>query len=163
MLLSLRRNGWTPKITRGHLWSNNQWECHTLEDRCRPKGIKIPKETCIPYGTYELVMDWSEKYQKIMPHIMEVKDYTGIRMHIGNKDLDTEGCIIVGLRPVADELLDSTLAFNPLYAKLMAEAGYDVAEAKNKAYADEMAMQTPKTKSAIVIWSFPTNFCPFKD
>lgn len=156
MLLSLKREIWTPHTTTSRLWVDDSWQCYVLEDRCRAKGVKIPKETAIPYGTYELVMDWSEKFKRIMPHIMDVPMFTGIRMHTGNDELDTEGCPIVGMTLAIDKVLDSKIAFAPFYAKLMQHVGYDVERAADFAYWQGLQKkQAPDhgSKMAIVIWS----------
>jgi hypothetical protein len=75
-------------------------ECITLEDVIRnlgPNGEgKIPGKTGIPEGRYKVVIDFSEKFQKWMLHVLDVKFFTGIRIHSGNDDENTEGCLLVG-------------------------------------------------------------------
>lgn len=139
MLLTLRRERWTETSTIGRLFVNNFFECFTLEDRVRAKGVKVPKQTAIPYGTYEVVMDFSPKFQKIMPHVMDVPKFEGIRIHSGNTDIDTEGCILVGANLGKDAVLDSRIAFKRLYGLLMDAADKD-------------------EKIAIIIYSAPANY-----
>jgi hypothetical protein len=51
-----------------------------------------------------------------MPHILNVPGYDGIRIHSGNTDADTEGCVLVGKSLVnADFIGDSRVAFHDLY------------------------------------------------
>lgn len=76
--------------------------CFFLEDRVREiPGLdvaewKIKGETAIPRGRYQLVLDYSQRFQKITPHLLDVPGFTGIRVHGGNRASDTEGCIIIG-------------------------------------------------------------------
>ncbi len=86
----------------------------------RPLGVKVPKETAIPEGRYRLVIDNSPKYGRMMPDVLDVPMFTGIRLHVGNTELDTKGCIIVALHKQVDEVTESRLAFNALYSILLA-------------------------------------------
>lgn len=76
--------------------------CFSLEDPVREvSGLavtewKIDGETAIPRGRYRVVMDWSERFAKMMPHILDVPGFTGIRFHGGNRAKDVLGCIAVG-------------------------------------------------------------------
>jgi hypothetical protein len=107
MEMIVTRKVFTEKSTVGELWIDGQYECETLEDRTRAPGVKVKKETSIPYGRYRLVIDFSERFQKDMPHILDVPMFTGIRVHAGNTEVDTEGCLILGLVSEADKVLYS--------------------------------------------------------
>ena len=85
-----------PKSTIGRLFVDGVEECDTLEDIVRPAGVKIPKETAIPAGRYKVVIDFSERFQRPMMHLLDVPMFTGIRIHAGNTDRDTEGCLLTG-------------------------------------------------------------------
>lgn len=80
----------------------SSFECYILEDRVReipgiPVNVwKIDKVTAIPTGTYEVVIDMSTRFKKPMMHLLDVKGFSGIRVHSGNTPLDTEGCLIAG-------------------------------------------------------------------
>jgi hypothetical protein len=139
MLLVLRRERWTDTFTIGRLFVNNFFECYTLEDRVRPKGIKVKAKTAIPYGVYEVVMDYSPKFKKVMPHLLNVPKFVGIRMHSGNREIDTAGCILVGANLGKDMVLDSKVAEKRLNGLLM--------DAVNNG-----------DKIAIIVYSIPADF-----
>lgn len=102
MYIQLIRESFTSKSTEGKLFCNGEFVCYTLEDKDRflEEGIneKVYGETAIPRGTYEVVLSMSNRFKKILPEVLEVPGYTGIRIHSGNKPEDTEGCILVGLK-----------------------------------------------------------------
>ena len=105
----------------GELYVDGQFECFTLEDIERP--VKIPKVTAIPRGTYEVVISYSNRFEKLLPLLQNVPDFEGVRIHTGNKATNTEGCILVGQSKTTDQVLQSVLAFNALFPKLQAAAG----------------------------------------
>jgi hypothetical protein len=47
-------------------------------------------------GEYVVVSDLSTRFNKQMLHLLNVKGYEGIRVHSGNTNHDTEGCLICG-------------------------------------------------------------------
>ena len=135
MHITLTRKQLGPNATIGDLDIDDTFECHTLEDTVRevassPVSVwKIPGETAIPVGTYQVVIDFSSRFQRLMPHVLDVPGFDGIRIHKGNTDKDTEGCILLG-QVVAglDMIQQSTAAFDAFYPKLQAalEAGDEV-------------------------------------
>lgn len=89
--------------TPGQIFINDMKFCETMEDKDRDlmqntpieeiHKIKIPKETCIPYGTYAVRMTYSPRFSKVMPEITNVPGFGGIRFHSVRDENDTEGCI----------------------------------------------------------------------
>ena len=80
--------------------------CNTLEDKVRnAKGTKkenfqkVYGETAIPYGTYRVIITYSNAFKKKLPEILNVPLYEGIRIHTGNHKDDTFGCLILGDSP----------------------------------------------------------------
>lgn len=96
MELTLNRIFLGKEATIGELLVNNEYQCDTLEDRVRPDGEKVYGKTAIPAGTYEIKLTHSPRFKQILPEILNVPNFTGIRIHKGNSSADTEGCILVG-------------------------------------------------------------------
>ena len=120
MKITLQRVKRTDKTTQGWSLVDGHYECYTLEDKWRDlsKEEKVPGKTCIPEGTYKVVLDYSNRFQRIMPHILDVPQFDGVRIHPGNTEADTDGCILVGLSRSEDWVGQSRIAFNRLMAKL---------------------------------------------
>ena len=125
--VEIRREIYTDKSTIGRLFVNGEFECYTLED-CARAGRKVPGATCIPAGSYALTINYSNRFKKMMPQLLSVPGFEGIRIHSGNTDADTEGCVLVGRTRAADFVGNSRAAFGALLAKLQAatEAGSEV-------------------------------------
>jgi hypothetical protein len=97
---------------------------YCLEDKDRfleTGGVKVPKETAIPRGKYRVIIDWSNRFQRSMPHVLDVPQFDGIRIHAGNTPADTEGCILLGMEydPSQKIILKSKIAFDDFYVKLL--------------------------------------------
>lgn len=82
--------------------------CYSLEDPVREVPAlsvgqwKIPGKTAIPRGRYQVVIDFSQRFQKKTLHILDVPGFTGIRIHGGNTAADVEGCLIFGEKRYSD-------------------------------------------------------------
>lgn len=124
MLMHLKRKLFLSGCTVGELSINGAFECYTLEDAVRErKGEpverwKIPGQTAIPAGTYGVVISMSGRFRKLLPLLIGVPGFDGVRIHTGNTANDTEGCILVGSAKIVAELRGSRLAFAPLYDKI---------------------------------------------
>ncbi len=118
MDIELRRNVFTSNSTTGDLLLDGKFECFTLEDPVRPPGVKVPGETAVPEGTYEVVITLSQRFKRDLPLLLNVPDFEGIRIHTGNTQVDTEGCILVGTSKQSDVILNSRVAFNTLFPKI---------------------------------------------
>lgn len=121
MKLELKRDTFTEKTTIGKLYLDGLEFAHTLEDTDRKLedgGVKVFGKTCVSRGTYEVTIDWSKKFNKLMPHILNVPQFEGIRIHAGNYDKDTEGCILVGSTRGNDFIGDSRITFESLFKEL---------------------------------------------
>lgn len=121
MELLLRRVALNKDSTEGVLYVDGKLECYTLED-CVRHGVKVFGKTAIPAGRYKLVLDLSNRFKVIMPHILDVPGFEGVRMHWGNKPEDTEGCVLVGAdrTTLTDNFVgNSKFAYHQLMAKLL--------------------------------------------
>lgn len=139
MELRLDRIFRTNEYTIGELYVDGAYISDTLEDPVRPlpevcpntpKGIackckeKVYGDTAVPAGTYEVKLSYSNRFKRIMPEILNVPHFLGIRIHTGNKTADTEGCILVGTwdGEKEDWVSDSKVAFNKLMSLLQKAA-----------------------------------------
>lgn len=120
MELTLNRIFLGSSATIGELLINDKYLCDTLEDRVRPEGEKVYGKTAIPEGTYEVKLTHSPRFKKILPEILNVPNFSGIRIHTGNSSKDTEGCILVGTwdGEKEDWVGNSRIAFDELMALL---------------------------------------------
>ncbi len=94
LILTLVREYVNKENTIGSLYANGELVGYTLEDAMRT--IKIPKETAIPCGFYKVSLSMSNRFGRIMPLIHDVSGFSGVRIHGGNDEDDTEGCPLLG-------------------------------------------------------------------
>ena len=121
MKLKLIRDIFTDTSTIGELLIDGAHFCWTLEDvdrRTENGGTKVYGKTCIPRGTFDVVIDFSPKYNKEMPHVLNVPQFEGVRIHSGNVAADTEGCILVGSTKSKDFIGNSKTTFIRFMEKL---------------------------------------------
>jgi hypothetical protein len=100
LLLQRRRSG--PHSTIGQLFEllpngGAHGLCFTCEDVARPVGVKILGATAIPAGVYQVVITMSARFGRPLPLLVDVPGFSGIRIHPGNTDQDTEGCVLLGM------------------------------------------------------------------
>lgn len=120
MNILLQRHTFTDKSTIGDLIVDEDFFCYTLEDVVRDH--KIYGETAIPAGQYEVIVNWSNRFKRRMPLLLNVPGFEGIRIHAGNTSEDTQGCILVGEAKTIDGLRDSRVSFNDLMPLIEMEA-----------------------------------------
>lgn len=116
MILELKRKIFTDDSTIGEISIDGEFVCYTLEDKVR--DVKIQNVTAIPYGKYEVIINFSNRFQKYMPLLLKVPGFEGVRMHPGNKSADTEGCILVGSSKSLNFIGNSRVTYNSLFAKM---------------------------------------------
>lgn len=102
--------------TIGKMYLNGEYFCDTLEDAIRP--VKIPNETAIPAGIYKVEVTYSPRFKRNLPLLVDVPNYTGIRIHNGSNKDHTSGCILVGFNTAKGKLTDSRKTSDQLTEKL---------------------------------------------
>lgn len=130
MEILVKRHTFTKKSTIGDLFINGVFFCNTLEDFDRglknEQGLeyiskhKVKDKTCIPTGKYEMIISFSDHFKKLLPLLLLVLGFAGIRAHSGNDSGDTEGCLILGTydSKTPDWVSNSHITFDKFFAKL---------------------------------------------
>ena len=59
---------------------------------------KIQNETAIPQGRYKVTLEMSGRFGPDTITVNQVPGFSYIRIHPGNTDKDTDGCILVGYK-----------------------------------------------------------------
>lgn len=129
MKLQVKRYNSQDDFTQGLLFIDGKFECHTIEDEQRT--VKVYSETAIPNGTYEIKLrtegrfhqNYSSKFKlfhKGMLHVTNVPNFEYILIHIGNDDDDTAGCLLVGRGASEGSIIESTIAYEKMYKKVIA-------------------------------------------
>jgi hypothetical protein len=91
-LIELIRLGESNDSTFGFLKDGEKTLCVTLEDKWRNNEHNI---SCIPVGEY-ICKRWDSPRFKNTYKVMDVPERSDILIHWGNRDEDTQGCILVG-------------------------------------------------------------------
>ena len=114
MELLLQRDPTVDGTTLGRLSVDGIFLAWTLEDRVRETGPKVQGQTAIPAGRYRVVITKSQRFGVMLPLLVDVPGFTGIRIHPGNTAEDTDGCLLVGQSRGHDSILGSRLAMAAL-------------------------------------------------
>lgn len=107
--------------------------CYTLEEPWRnnaPADHKGETESCIPEGRYYCVPHSGARFKNVW-RLEDVPNRSYILIHAGNTLADTEGCILVGLRPSPNGVADSQAALTLLRKKLPSEFWLEIRRKSN--------------------------------
>ena len=116
MSIKLHRKYLKATHTIGNLYINGVFFCNTLEDPNRDLNKngkfdngekKVYGNTCIPFGIYEVIITYSNKFKRDLPLLLNVPSFEGIRIHAGNTTEATLGCILVGENKEVGKVLNS--------------------------------------------------------
>lgn len=109
MKLRVERLWKKPAYTVGRLFVDGKLFCDTLEDTVRDLSNekKVYGKTAIPYGKYKVVYNWSPKFGRNLPRLLNVPAFEGILIHPGNTADDSAGCILVGRNTEVGRLTES--------------------------------------------------------
>jgi len=117
--------------TSGVILLDGEFMGHVLEDPFHE--VKIPNETRIPAGTYEVEFrqlgqgSMNDRYvdkfgsnHHGMLELQDVPGFTFVYIHIGNFVADTSGCLLIGSDVMhqdneANAITSSTSAYKPFY------------------------------------------------
>lgn len=115
MKLTLIRETLLEDRTIGKLYINDTYFCDTLEDKDRLANtsrsiseVKVKHETCIPEGSYKVVISFSPRFKQYLPLLLNVPGFLGIRIHAGNIPEHSSGCILLG-KKAGNKLIQSRL------------------------------------------------------
>jgi hypothetical protein len=145
--LEITRRYNCPNYCIGTMRVNNVVTSDTLEDTDRgltsdmsSLAIKVKKifgKTAIPKGRYKVVLTisskfkdrpWAKKYEGLVPEILNVKGFSGVRIHPGNKPEDTDGCPLVGENKVKGQIINSVTTYYNLMDRYIMPAYNNVDE-----------------------------------
>ncbi len=146
MKLRVERQIFDDDSTIGELLIDGAHEAYVLEDKTREipdtpvEEWKVPHLTAIPYGTYKLTINHSQRFNRDLPLLLNVPGFTGVRIHPGNTSVDTEGCLLVGRTKGKDFIGESRAAFGLLFPKLV----------KALEDGDEITIEIAKAETEIV-------------
>ena len=133
MKLELIRDTFTEQATTGRLLIDGKFQCFILEDVVRPDGApKVHGKTAIPYGTYGVVITMSARFKRLLPLLVNVPNFAGIRIHPGNTSADTEGCLLPGETRGPNAVYSSRVAFGKLFKCLQQAKGGITIEIKKE-------------------------------
>lgn len=118
MKLTLQRVALRKNYTIGKLHIDGVYFCDTLEDVVREPGVKVYGQTAIPAGVYKMVLSYSQRFKRVLPLLLNVPMFEGIRIHGGTTDTDTHGCLLVGINEVKGKLLKSQITLAKLIVLL---------------------------------------------
>lgn len=116
MKILVKRISHTQHSTIGEMYVDGVFECYTLEDVVRDQ--KIPGKTAIPAGTYKVIINKSNRFKRLLPLLIDVPNFEGVRIHTGNTHEDSSGCLLVGKGKTATTVTQSRDAFNKLFPKM---------------------------------------------
>jgi hypothetical protein len=120
-----RKDGYTI----GRMSLNGEYFCDTLEDTDRGLSNsmqeseilakKVKGQTAIPTGKYDVILTFSPRFKRVLPLLLSVKGYEGVRVHAGNTNKDTEGCLLVGENKAKGQVINSRATLEKLMSVLL--------------------------------------------
>lgn len=127
MIIGVKRFKTGPDGTFGKLTVDGADTGYTLEPPWNDGQNRHETDAILP-GLYDVTIDFSNRFQRLMPLLMDVPGRSAIRIHPGNTDANTEGCILVGQAIVGPYLANSRAVFDPMFREMQdaLAAGEDV-------------------------------------
>ena len=142
MELLVKRVAKKDNYTIGKLYIDGVYFADTLEDCDRGltqdmpleeiKAKKVYGKTAIPKGTYKVYMNvvspkfkdrsWAKPYGGKLPRLLNVPNYEGVLIHVGNTAEDTSGCLLVGINDSQGRISNSQATFKKLMDEYLVPA-----------------------------------------
>ena len=129
MEIRINRIARKERYTIGNMYVDDTYFCDTLEDADRELtdtmeideilAMKVKAQTAIPTGKYDVILTFSQRFRRVLPLLLSVKGYEGVRIHPGNTNKDTEGCLLVGENKAKGQVLNSRATFEKLMSVLL--------------------------------------------
>lgn len=130
-----------PTYTISRLFVDGKRFYESLEDKDRGlkktdplstiQSKKVYGETAIPSGVYEIALSvsekfksrmWAKKYNGMVPEILNVPGFSGVRIHPFNRPEESFGCIGVGQNRITGMITNSTKCYYELMDKYLIPA-----------------------------------------
>jgi len=104
------------------------WQCYGLEPFWDPTETIKPR--AILPGTYSIKLQWSPKRQRIVPWLLDVKNFDAVEIHWGNFEFvhedaqgkwhlpDSDACLVVGAQRGLDSVLVSMPTFDHIFTMI---------------------------------------------
>lgn len=109
----------TEVYTISKFFINNVYFCDVIEDVER--DVKVQNETAIPKGRYEVIVNQSTRFKRLLPRLLNVPGFDGILIHNGKDQNSSSGCLILGENKIKGQVVNSTYYMNKLTDLLYAE------------------------------------------
>lgn len=129
MEIKVKRIARKDGYTIGRMSLNEEYFCDTLEDTDRGLNSTMSVDeilskkrkgiTAIPTGKYDVILTFSPKFKRVLPLLLNVKGYEGVRIHAGNTNKDTEGCLLVGENKIKGQIINSRATLERLMSVLL--------------------------------------------
>jgi hypothetical protein len=103
--------------------------CYTIE---RPWLNNQHDVSCIPDGTYTCVPHVKSTNGQLCWRLLNVLNRSGILIHTGNTEDDSEGCIIIGLMYNDTGVLESEMALEQLHKILPSNFELEITSVLNQ-------------------------------
>lgn len=139
--ITIRRIAKRPNYTISKWYMNGEYFCDGIEDTDRGLTQDMPEEeilrkkiygrTAIPSGTYNVIMTYSPKFASrtwarpfngCLPILQNVKGFEGVRIHPGNSEADSLGCLLPGKNKIVGKVIESSATFSKLMTKYIIPA-----------------------------------------
>lgn len=139
--IRVKRIAKRPTYTISKWYINGVYFCDGLEDTDRglKQGMpdieiakkKVYGKTAIPTGTYTIIQTyspkfatrtWARPYNGCLPILQNVRGFEGVRIHPGNSEADTLGCLLPGKNKVVGKVLESSATFSKLMTQYLVPA-----------------------------------------